>query len=216
MLLLAVADGMGGLSAGEQASATALQTLHHHLLQHLRAARSDGLDELALERALNEGFQRAHQAIRTVANLQELEMGTTLTVACVTPGQAHLCHAGDSRCYLARDGEVRRMTHDDTVAAALVRRDLARADQITRRWGHVLTNVVGTNAGAPTVEHHLVRLERGDLLLLCTDGVTRYLSDQQIALHPAQRSPRQICNQLIGDALTRGGEDDLTVIAARC
>jgi len=214
-LLLAIADGMGGLAGGDEASAGALRAFVGHLRRHAPAARPDSLDVVDLDRVLLDGFQVAHETVQAMAAARHADMGTTLSAAYITRTQTYVCHVGDSRCYWVHDGVARRLTHDHTLAQQLAARDPAHAPLAGSPWSHVLTNAVGTRAGPPTVEQHVVKAHPGDLLLLCSDGVTRYLSDRQIAAIAGLRGAGEICDVLIDTANAGGGADNLTVVVAR-
>jgi len=205
--LLAVADGMGGHLAGEIASGTALMVLRDYPF---------GSGEPAAE--LEEAMRAAHARVRQLAAEEPsmAGMGTTLTVALLRPGRVHVGHVGDSRLYLWRRGELRQMTADHSVAAELLR--AGQIDEAAARvhpHRHVLTRAIGA---LPELEVDLIEfpLEPGDGLLLCTDGLSCLVDEEDmlrvLAEHPTAQAAADALVQL---ALARGGIDNVTVVVAR-
>ena len=128
-----------------------------------------------------------------------------------------MVHVGDSRGYLYRGDELHQLTRDHTLVAEMARRGLLTAEQAAgHRLRHVVTNVVGGLEPGVSVEAHKIGLEPGDVLLLCTDGVTGMVTDDQIRgiLH-AEIDPQRACEQLVARANEQGGRDNITAIVAR-
>jgi len=144
-------------------------------------------------------------------------MGTTLTLAYSLNNELFVAHAGDSRCYLHRDGGLHRLTKDHTLVAEMVHEGILSAnDALHHRWRHVITNFVGKHPakGDVDVEVHKLPLEPGDTILLCSDGLTEMLSDEDISqILPSE--PEQACRQLMDLANQRGGRDNITAVFAR-
>jgi protein phosphatase len=142
------------------------------------------------------------------------DMGTTLTLAYVTWPQLYIVHAGDTRCYLYRDQDLKLITRDHTVAQQMMMSGQLKADEGERSpWSNVLVNALG--AGAPDVVPDLYRftLNPGDRLLLCSDGLNKHVSDERIVMELAQRvSPEETANGLVQLALDGGGSDNVTVL----
>src|SRR5271166_3233474 len=144
-------------------------------------------------------------------------MGTTLTMAYSVGTDLFVAHAGDSRAYLYRDGQLERITSDHTLVQVLV--DVGAitpedAREHPRR--HVVTNVVGGPNVGVQVEVHRRSLTDGDILLLCTDGLTEYVPDPEIAEILAQfEDPEQAAHRLIDVVLSRAAKDNVTVALAR-
>jgi protein phosphatase len=144
-------------------------------------------------------------------------MGTTLTVAYSFCRDLFLAHAGDSRAYLFRLGNLHQLTRDHTLAQALAERGQIAPEAVAKhRFKHVLTNVLGGHSGQVETEIQHYRLENGDSLLLCTDGLTDMLEDSEIA-EILQREGRaaEACRMLVDLALQAGGRDNVTVVLAR-
>ena len=217
--LFVVADGMGGHAGGEQASALAIDTVEAFILGTFKwFAQFKGSEQdqvLAdFQSALGEANARI---LAEAAEHPELRgMGTTLTLAYFLNDVLFVAHAGDSRCYLCRRGNLYRLTHDHTLLEELKRRGaLAAEDAAHHRWRHVVTNAVGGNSAEVKVEVHKLHLEDGDRILLCSDGLTEMLPDDEInqAL-VAEREPEQACRRLVKRANEAGGRDNITVVVA--
>jgi len=218
--VMAVADGMGGAVGGELASMHALCAGVDLMLQAINwpmtfdgrtvreAAEKLGMYYRLMDRALIE-----HMRIEpSLAG-----MGTTLTVAFTAGLDAFIAHAGDSRAYLLRDGSLRRLTRDHTLAQELVDSgELAPGSEKARRLGHVLTNYLGGPRSGVDPEVHHLRLTDGDRLLLCTDGLTDLVEDGEIAQTlRLSLEPGDACRVLVELALARGGRDNVTAVLGR-
>jgi protein phosphatase len=144
-------------------------------------------------------------------------MGTTLTVAYTVGADLFTLHVGDSRAYLYRQGRLTQLTRDHTVAQSLADAgDIQPEEVATHKHRHVLTSALGGNAGLVRADIERARLQDGDRLLLCTDGLTDLVADDRIAhaLEEAE-SPQHACNRLIELALAEGGRDNVTAVVAR-
>jgi protein phosphatase len=144
-------------------------------------------------------------------------MGTTLTMACVLWPRVYVVHAGDSRCYLHRDGTLGRMTRDHTIAQkALDEGILTEEEAKSSVLSNTLWNCIGGGAAGVSPDVYHATLCPGDELLLCTDGLTRHLPDAQIATILARSdSPARAVDTLIAAANEAGGADNVTVIVGR-
>lgn len=216
--LFVVADGMGGHQGGEYASALAVASVENIVLNTI-----GWLFRLKGEGILSE-FQEALRAtdrwvIEAAQRQPELKgMGTTLTVAYVTGNVLYLAHAGDSRCYLYRGGKLEQLTRDHTFVAALVQEGVITSEAAAQHtMRNVITNAVGGDKKGVEPEVHKHLLSAGDVLLLCSDGLTEMMSDEEIAkeLGTGPRSPEDLCGVLVGTANARGGTDNITVVIAR-
>jgi protein phosphatase len=215
-----VADGMGGHQAGEVASALSLASIESFVLHLLRRfSNVQATDEQLVLKDFQLALRQAdEQIIAEAAHHPELSgMGTTLTLAFVTGRMLFVIHAGDSRCYLFHHNKLRQLTADHTLAGELAQRGLIKPDEIRHhQWRHVVTNVLGGNEVGVRVEMHKLELESGDGLLLCTDGLTDMLTDEQIAaILTAEGEPRLACERLVAAANAEGGKDNITAVVAR-
>jgi protein phosphatase len=143
-------------------------------------------------------------------------MGTTLTLAFVLENELFVAHVGDSRCYLLRGGLLYRLTRDHTLVAEMVRQGLLDPEEAARHnFRHVITNVVGGADPGVQVEMHELPLEAGDRLLLCSDGLTEMVPEEEIlALLGGASDPAAACDRLIERANDHGGRDNVTAVAA--
>ena len=220
--LFVVADGVGGHVGGAQASALALGAIEDFLLHALKwlfalggpeqGGELDVLDELKA------ALRRADASVcEAAAHHPELKgMGTTLTLAYSHGAELFVAHVGDSRCYLFRAGGLHQLTQDHTLVGDLVRGGVLTAENAAHHhWRHVITNVVGGTKPGVQAEVHKLRLLAGDVLLLCTDGLTEMVEDDRIAvILGSAHTPRAACEQLVALANQRGGVDNITVIVA--
>lgn len=221
--LFMVADGMGGHQGGNRASTLAIDLLINQLLNSMhwffqmdrdRQEREQGFIE-----DLKKMLQKAHEAIEreSNANLSTRGMGTTLTMAYVIWPWMYVVHAGDSRCYLLRNGMIKQLTRDHTVSSQLMERGGMTADEAEKSpWSNVLYNALGAGAEAVEAEVHRVALEPNDTIMLCTDGLYRYLKEHEIQdMLVKQQEPIETCKSFIDVANSRGGADNITAIVAK-
>lgn len=194
-VLVIVADGMGGHVAGEVASRIAIN-----------AAASSELEP-------GDRVAAGNRAIREeVAREPGLEgMGTTMTLLDIHDGVATIGHIGDSRAYLLRDGKLSQMTTDHTVAAEYVARgELSAEEAVGHPQRHMLTRTLGLSRFV-NVDEHIVDLEPGDRILLCSDGLTEMVNDARIAESLASGTADEVVWRLIEMANEAGGVDNITV-----
>jgi len=217
--LFVVADGMGGRAGGDTASALAIDSVESFVLDSLKwfaHCTGDEQDQVLadFQRSLSEASFRVQTE---AAKHRELRgMGTTLTLAYSLNDELFVAHAGDSRCYLCRNGSLYRLTRDHTVVEEMVRHGELSADEAKRHhWRHKITNALGEGFPEIEVEVHKLQLEAGDLVLLCSDGLTEMLSDEKISqVLRAETDPERACRQLVASANEEGGKDNITVVLA--
>jgi protein phosphatase len=218
-ILMVVADGMGGHAAGEIASALAISSVESFVLNSLKwFMRLGGAEESALMRELRKGLEQADKALLAEMDLDPAlaGMGTTLTLAFSVADDLYVAHAGDSRAYVYRDGQLDQLTTDHTLAQHMVEVGLLTPEAARRdRSRHAVTNALGAGGGVRG-EIDKLRLKDGDVVLLCTDGLTDLVDDERIAEVLARHlDPEAACNRLVELALENGGRDNVTVVAAR-
>jgi serine/threonine protein phosphatase PrpC len=207
--LYAVADGMGGHLGGERASRLAVEILEREMTGKLAGIAGD-----AVAPAMREATRLAAQNIYDEAQRRpELSgMGTTLTAAYFREEQLVLCHVGDSRAYLYRDGKARQLTEDHSWVQQQIRAGLiAPEDAIVSRFRNVITRSVGFE---PQVEPDLITvpLELGDVVLLCSDGLSNYLDEEEIGRELTEQFYGEAGQALIDLANDRGGDDNITCV----
>ena len=174
--LMIVADGMGGAAAGERASALAVGSIEGFVLNTLKwFLHLSGDDEHELLTELRQSLEWADRTVieRARSNRAFYGMGTTLTMAYSVATDLFIVHAGDSRAYLFRDGELEQLTSDDTLVQVLIDGGAISPEDAKRHHlRHVVTNVIGGPSEGVTAEIHKLTLLDGDTLLFCTDGLT--------------------------------------------
>jgi protein phosphatase len=217
--LLVVADGMGGHAAGERASALAVNSIERFVLNSLQWFFClDVGEETCLLGELREALKQADRALSDWAETEPglAGMGSTLTLAFSVDDRLFIAHAGDSRAYLYRGGELEQLTRDHTFVQSMVDAGLMTARQAREdRRRHMVTNALGGPSPGVHAELHKLTLEDGDTLLLCTDGLTGPVEDARIAAVLAERpEPEDACDALIDLALARGAPDNVTVAVA--
>ena len=220
MYTLAVADGMGGHAFGELASYLALRTgwdlgegeVKWSVKMNEKEAAELKDKATVFFKLIN---RRLHEAARERPRLAG--MGTTLTVCYSTGPEVFVTHAGDSRAYLHRAGGLTRLTKDHTVAQVLIDAGVVSpGSPEANRAKHALTNCVGGPDAGIDVDVRHYRLQDGDRLLLCTDGLTDLVSDPEIAQALTDvPNPDDACRVLVDLALLRGGKDNVTVVVAK-
>jgi protein phosphatase len=210
--VFALADGMGGLNAGELASALAVRTVTEVASACLDAG-------LPAEHALTQACLDAHARIKEAALLRAdcLGMGTTLVAAAIDHGRLSIAHVGDSRAYLLRDGRLERLTIDHSVGQQMLEAGQLSEAQIRRLPARgILTRALGTDADAPLPQVMTIDWQPNDLLMLCSDGMTDSLVDHALEalLDQPQSDLPSIAMMLVDAALEAGCTDNVTVILA--
>jgi PPM family protein phosphatase len=197
---------MGGARAGEVAAGIAAAAL--------RESRREVVDESSLEASIDEANRRVWE--RSVADPSTAGMGTTVTIARVDAEAAAIVfgHVGDSRAYRLRGDVLEQITTDHSLVAELVESGVLTPEEAERHpQRSAITRAVGTER-AIQADVFTVPAELGDLVLLCSDGLTDMLSEDEIAavLLEAERAPEAAAQQLVAAANARGGEDNITVV----
>lgn len=218
--LFLVADGLGGASAGEEASALVVLSIEKFLVNTLKwFFQLKGLEYENVVAEFQDALRHAEESLfKEVALHPEFAgMGTTLTLAYTLDDALFVANAGDSRCYLFRDDELVQLTCDHTLAQDSLRQGSATITEHDRRlYGHMITNAVGGNSPGVWAEITKATLKSGDVLLLATDGLTNYVDDESIVASLREVSdPKLACERLMTQALERGGLDNVTIIVAR-
>jgi len=217
--LWAVADGMGGHAGGDIASALVIETLAK--LASSLACTSAATEE-ERSAALTTMVQQAHHAILAYgeAHPEYRNMGTTLVAAHASseiPSQLLIANVGDSRAYLVRERSITQLTRDHTLVEDYIRLGYLTPEQAaTHPERHVLTRAMGLGPSV-TVDLFPTALQHGDMVILCSDGLTKMLTEQQIleiALS-SRDTPATLPLELIQAALANGGIDNVTVVICK-
>jgi protein phosphatase len=213
-----VADGVGGRPDGAEASGTALRTIAHYVTNLTDLYRRlDSDKEAAFLAELQQSVVQSHQVLIEEAKRQGGGPGgaTTLTMVAVLWPRAYLVQVGDSRCYRLRNGELERVSKDQTVAQALVDSGaLSAKEAAISPLRNVLASALGGDEAMPqTVAEDLAW---DDVMLLCTDGLNKHVSDDEIRAElRGITSAEASCRALVGLALERGATDNVTVVIGR-
>ncbi len=220
--LWVVADGMGGHPGGDAASRLAIDVITREAVTAFPRNTPKHTGRNPAAAPLKAMIEAANRAILATAEASpDLKgMGTTVVALQISSGlRAHatVAHVGDSRAYLWRGSRLLPLTSDHSLVEDYVRQGLLSPEEARfHPHRHVLSRALGM---AETVEPDVssVVLRRDDVLLLCTDGLTKMLTDEQIAgvLRQTGRQPQQICAKLVEQALRSGGTDNVTVVACR-
>jgi PPM family protein phosphatase len=217
--VMLVADGVGGGSEGGQASQLAVEAIMNYVsstMECCHAVVSGREDELMA--ALRTAAARAHVAVQERAAALALPqvMATTLTLAVAVWPWAYVVQVGDSRCYHFSHGKLNQVTRDQTVAQDLVDMGVLAPERAAASpYRNVLARAIGAAEATPEV-HRLDISERGCVIFLCSDGLTKHVADAEIAEHlRTMSSSEQACQALVELALARGGTDNVTVLAGR-
>lgn len=215
--ILLVADGVGGMDSAREGSAQAVESVAHHLLHatdvcaDLAATReTEAIDQL------REAVLEAHRALVEADDDQPRERrATTLTMYAAFWPRAFVLHVGDSRMYRLRGDSFERLTTDQTMAEVMVEAGaMSREKAEKSSLKHVLWSAVGANEVSPEVV--VTDCDARDVVLLCSDGLTKHVSDEEIREAMASgRTADENCRALVNLALERGGSDNVTVVIGR-
>ena len=218
--LFLVADGVSGAgSGGSEASRIATEAIARYVSSTLRSYHAAGTsDESALLQALTDAVLEAHHAVKMEASAHpEIGgMATTLTLGLGVWPWLYVVQLGDSRSYYYWNGELHQITRDQTIAQELVDQGLLPRERVPASpFKDVLSSAVGADEAMPEVSR--LRVDRlGSVLLFCTDGLTKHVSDAEIAATiAAHERSRDVCDALLSLVLERGGSDNATIIVAR-
>jgi serine/threonine protein phosphatase PrpC len=217
--LLVVADGMGGMAGGEIASGLAVEMISWYVTRTMPwfYRYQDGREE-ELEAELRVAVEACQKGVSdAAAGSRFTKMGTTLTMAYVLWPRVYVVHAGDSRCYLLRNESIHQMTRDHTLAQRAIEAGFLTPEQAVKSpLNHTLWNCIGGATAGVTPDIYRATLERGDHLLLCTDGLTRGVSEEEIGrLVREAETPEAAARALVDAANDAGGDDNTTVVVAR-
>lgn len=215
--LAMVADGVGGGTGGAEASTTTLETVMQYVNDSLVVFYSARTDEAEFTELLQAAAMRAHEAVKKRRQAQGIlgTMATTLTLYFSIWPIYYLLQLGDSRYYLWREGKLRQVTRDQTMAQDLVDEGvLTRAAAAKTPMANVLSSAIGGDSTTPVV----TRLQGSwrNVHLICSDGLTRHVTDERIAeILGSMTSAKQAAEQLLQEALDGGGSDNITIILGR-
>lgn len=205
-----LADGMGGGPGGEIASDLAVSAAYELLRERVPRA-----DPASLPKLLAEALASAHSALlkRSLREPGLAGMGTTLEIVVIKEREACICHVGDSRVYLMRDGELRRLTTDDNMASWLMEKEHLPPRDVPPQARHILTQAVGVSDSL-IPEIRAVELREKDILMICSDGLTGMLTDREMGdiVRGCRGDLERAAEALVAEANAGGGADNISVI----
>jgi len=216
--MMLVADGVGGGVGGREASQLAVETVTRYVSGTLNSFHAAGSSkEVELLDELRAAALQAHDAVKAErATRQETKaMATTLTLGIAVWPWAYVVQVGDSRCYFYQQGKLDLLTRDQTIAQALVDKGVLPAERAAKSpLSHVLASAIGADEALPEVTR--VSITNRSVFLLCTDGLTKHVSDPEIAeAIRTNETSESISRALLALALERGGSDNVTVIVGQ-
>jgi serine/threonine protein phosphatase PrpC len=216
--MLLVADGVGGQEGGSEASRLATEAITAYVSSTLRCYHTAGTssDQVFLD-ALRAAALKAHETVSVESAIRgDIRMATTLTLGIVVWPWLYVVQVGDSRAYLCCNGALRQVTRDQTMAQDLVDQGVLPAERVSESpFNHVLSSAIGGSAAVPVVTRIDIR-GVSPVVLLCSDGLTKHVSDREIEQHILGiQSSEQLCRALLELALERGGSDNITLVVGR-
>jgi len=216
--VMVVADGVGGAAGGNEAAQLATEAVTGFVSSTLRCYHSAGsAGDEGFFTSLDAAAVEAHRAVLAKSALRKdaRQMATTLTVCIAVWPWAYVVQVGDSRAYIYAGGKLKQITRDQTVGQALVDQGAIPADKLEKSpLKHVLASAIGSDEALPEVTRFNIG-EKGSLILLCSDGLNKHVSDDEIASAiSTMTSSTQLATQLLDLCLERGGKDNITILAA--
>jgi serine/threonine protein phosphatase PrpC len=217
--VLILADGVGGAAAGSEAARLATEAITTYVSSTLRSYHAAGSSsEEELLDSLRDAALEAHSAVKaeSAKRTDARHMATTLTMCIIVWPFAYVVQVGDSRAYYFGNDTLELLTRDQTIAQALVDQGIMPPDRLDRSpLKHVLSSAIGADTALPVVTRFDIT-ERGACILMCSDGLNKHVTDAEIAEYIRNmNSSEQLCKDLLDVAMTRGGSDNTTIIAAR-
>ncbi len=204
--ILIVADGMGGHNAGEIASREAVETASEILL----GKETDNVKDL-----IGESISEANKKVFSMATEEKSGMGTTMDICLYKNGVLNIGHVGDSRVYVIRDKEAKCLTKDHSYVEMLVQKgEITKEEAQNYPMKNMITRAVGVAENCE-VDFYELKIEKGDKILLCTDGLTNMVTDSEIAyIISREENPERAASKLVKKANDAGGLDNITCIVA--
>ena len=204
-----VCDGMGGANGGRVAAKIATDTMLQYFARQLHTLRHGEEKQFIMH-----GFDITNRAVydKATSDPDMLGMGTTGVCVYLCGPMAHIVHAGDSRAYLWRGGVIRQLTRDHSMVQQLVDSgQITREQAATHPQKNLITRALGVSANI-VPEYNRCEVQPGDVLLLCTDGLTNMVPDEEIALILQETACFDAPRILIERAIQGGGQDNITVV----
>lgn len=211
LAILLVCDGMGGANAGNVASEMAAQVFSEETKKNVYA----GIKAEAAADMMRSALRAANGAVfeKSNSDISCKGMGTTMVGALITGNEAAVINVGDSRAYLISKGEIRQMTRDHSLVEDMIERgDITREESKHHPNKNLITRAVGTAPEVPC-DTFMFDIKKGDRLLLCSDGLTNMIEDDELLDEiTGGSSVEKCCEKLLGKALGRGAPDNVTIV----
>lgn len=217
--IMLVADGVGGSADGSEASRLATIAVTEYFASAMKCWHAAGsVGEAEFTAALHDAAIEAHRRVKEQAAVQldGRKMATTLSVGIVVWPWLYVIQVGDSRLYHYQEGTLQQITRDQTLAQEMIDRGALTPERAHNSpLNHVLSSAIGADDAIPEISRVDVR-QRGCITLVCSDGLTKHVSDDEIAASCARMtSSEQLCRELLELALERGGSDNITIVVGR-
>jgi PPM family protein phosphatase len=216
LYLCIVADGMGGRNAGEVASSMAVHEIVEFIKEkYINVLMEQDISEEKIFDLIKSAIYYSNEKIykKSILNSEYVGMGTTLSMVFIMNNNLYYGHVGDSRIYLIRKNEITKLTEDHSLVAELVKQGTIKPEEaFSHPQKNIITRALGTEYD---IEADLGKqvIENGDYLLLCTDGLSNLIKDDEIMeLVIAAEDVEQACENLINKAKENGGFDNITVV----
>jgi PPM family protein phosphatase len=204
--LIAVADGMGGHDFGERASTLALNTIHDQLKDATEKPRE------TLARSLHRANAAVHEEAETIGRT----MGATCVAGLISSGKLYVAHAGDARAYLMRASTLYPLTRDHSFVQEIAdTKGPSIAGNLPQNFSHIVSRSLGTQPSVDVCDREPISLSAGDVILLCSDGLTNMVEESRVRQTLAGATPREAAKRLVDMSNEAGGQDNITVIVAR-
>lgn len=212
--LFILCDGMGGHKSGDVASRTAAESME----TYIRLQSALDYDAKKAEKVLKDAVSYANKMVyaRAVQNPDYEGMGTTADVCMVDFDDVYIAHVGDSRVYLLSEGRLSQLTRDHSLVGEMVEKGVITEEEArVHPKKNVITRAVGTNKTVE-VDYINITLEKNDMLLMCSDGLSGMLSDAEIQnILQSTTSLDEMVDALIGEANQKGGKDNITAVLVK-
>ncbi len=208
-----VCDGMGGANGGNIASANAVTIVS----EYISSSYHEGMDSNSLRTLLQSALYGANVRLYDMANkIESLSgMGTTVVVTIVSNGVAHIAHAGDSRAYIIHDGELSQITRDHSVVQTMVDKGQITEEEAKNHPNkNVITRALGVGEEVD-IEYNEIPFQNDDCILICTDGLTNFVTHDNIERVVEEYDFDEYPQVLIDMANENGGGDNITVVALK-
>lgn len=215
--LFVVADGMGGHTDGEHASAIAVRTIAKHVMQQIVLPQLRSTDMNADTKTPPEVLSEAMEAAHTTVQAEFPNAGTTATCAVIRGELVYIAHIGDSRAYLIADGQIEVLTRDHTLVQRLIELgQLTEEEADVHPQKNVLYRSIGLGGESFEIDAATRRLPPSSHLLICSDGLWGVVNkEQMLGIIQSSRDPQEACDKLIMAAIENGTHDNVTAIVVR-